>query len=89
MATHPSILAWETPRTEEPGGLLSMGSERVRHDCVTKHACTLTSVHKRHLSISLPTYLFIYLLAPLSACLPPSLTPFQTTGEIKQPWKGT
>ena len=25
MATHSSVLAWETPWTEEPGGLLSMG----------------------------------------------------------------
>ena len=32
MATHSSILAWEIPRTEEPGGLQSMGSLRVRHD---------------------------------------------------------
>ena len=32
MATHSSILAWRTPGTEEPGGLLSMGSHRVRHD---------------------------------------------------------
>ena len=32
MATHPSILAWRVPWTEEPGGLLSMGSHRVRHD---------------------------------------------------------
>ena len=32
MATHSSILAWETPWTEEPGGLQSMGSQRVRHD---------------------------------------------------------
>ena len=32
MATHPSILAWEIPRTEEPGGLQSVGSQRVRHD---------------------------------------------------------
>ena len=29
MATHSSILAWEIPRTEEPGGLQSMGSQRV------------------------------------------------------------
>ena len=36
MATHSRILAWETPRTEEPGGLQSMGSQRVRHDSVTK-----------------------------------------------------
>ena len=32
MATHSSILAWSIPWTEEPGGLLSMGSHRVGHD---------------------------------------------------------
>ena len=32
MATHSSILAWRIPGTEEPDGLLSMGSPRVRHD---------------------------------------------------------
>ena len=32
MATHSSILAWESRWTEEPGGLQSMGSQRVRHD---------------------------------------------------------
>ena len=32
MATHPSILAWRIPRTEEHGGLQSMGSQRVRHN---------------------------------------------------------
>ena len=31
-ATHSSILAWEIPWTEEPGGLQSMGSQRVGHD---------------------------------------------------------
>ena len=36
MATHCSILAEETPWTEEPGGLQSMGSQRVRHKLVTK-----------------------------------------------------
>ena len=36
MATHSSILAWEIPWTEEPGGLESVGSQRVRHDLVTK-----------------------------------------------------
>ena len=35
MAAHSSILAWETPWTEEPGGLQSMGSQRVRQDCET------------------------------------------------------
>ena len=32
MASHSSILAWEVPWTEEPGGLQSMGSQRVRHN---------------------------------------------------------
>ena len=32
MATHSSILAWEIPWTEEPGGLQSMGWQRVGHD---------------------------------------------------------
>ena len=32
MATHSSILAWEIPWTEEPGGLESMGSQRVGQD---------------------------------------------------------
>ena len=32
MATHSSMFAWEIPWTEEPGGLQSVGSERVRHD---------------------------------------------------------
>ena len=32
MSTHSSILAWRIPWTEEPGGLQSMGSQRVGHD---------------------------------------------------------
>ena len=32
MATHSSILAWRIPWTKEPGGLQSMGSQRVRHN---------------------------------------------------------
>ena len=36
-ATHSSILAWRIPWTEEPGGLQSIGLQRVRHDRVTKH----------------------------------------------------
>ena len=32
MVTHSTILAWRIPWTEEPGGLLSMGSQRVEHD---------------------------------------------------------
>ena len=36
IATYSSILAWKTPRTEEAGGLQSMGLQRVGHDLVTK-----------------------------------------------------
>ena len=32
MAIHSSTLAWKIPRMEEPRGLQSMGSQRVRHD---------------------------------------------------------
>ena len=35
MATDSSILAWKISWREEPGGLQSMGSQRVGHDCVT------------------------------------------------------
>ena len=35
MATHSRTLAWKIPWTKEPGGLQSMGSQRVGHDCVT------------------------------------------------------
>ena len=35
MAPHSSTLAWKIPRMEEPGGLQSMGSLRVGHDCAT------------------------------------------------------
>ena len=49
MATHCSILAWEITRTEEPGGLQSMGSQkRVRHDKITTP------------NVSYPTHSFIY-----------------------------
>ena len=40
MATHSNILAWRIPWTEEPGGLQSMGSQRVGHD--------------EHLTVTLP-----------------------------------
>ena len=48
MATHSSILAWESPWAEEPGNLQSMGSQRVRHDLATKpismHIVSLNSL---------------------------------------------
>ena len=42
MATHSSILAWRIPWTEQPGGLQSMGSHRIRHNWVIKHTHTHT-----------------------------------------------
>ena len=36
METHSSILIWETPWTEEPGGLQSIGLQTVGHNLVTK-----------------------------------------------------
>ena len=36
LATHSSILAWKIPWTEEPGGLQSMGLQRVGHDLTTQ-----------------------------------------------------
>ena len=41
MATCSSILAWKIPWTEEPGGLQSMGSQRVEQECARTHARSL------------------------------------------------
>ena len=40
MAAHSNILAWRIPWTEEPGGLQSMGLQKVEHDLVTKQQIT-------------------------------------------------
>ena len=52
MATHTSILAWEIPWTEEPGGQQSMGSQGVGHNVETKQQhlhqksiCCLPEIH--------------------------------------------
>ena len=37
MATHSNILAWEIPRTEQPGGLQSIGLQRVGYNRASKH----------------------------------------------------
>ena len=45
MATHSSILAWRIPRTKEPGGLQSIGLQRVRRDWATNtHLLTKSPV---------------------------------------------
>ena len=49
MATHSNILTWTIPCTEEPGGLQSMGSQRVKHNLATKRSPTaLFYSHRRY-----------------------------------------
>ena len=45
MATHSSILAWESLRTEEPGSLQSIRLQRVGHDLVAECAHVHTHTH--------------------------------------------
>ena len=45
MVTHSTILAWEIPWTEEPGGLQFMWSQGVAHDLATKKHKTRTNSH--------------------------------------------
>ena len=49
MATHSSVLVWRIPGMGEPGGLLSMGSHRVRHDWsdLAVVACLVYSIGQR------------------------------------------
>ena len=54
MAPHSSTLAWKIPRTEEPGGLQSMGSLRVGHDWVT--SLSLFTVHFHALEKEMATH---------------------------------
>ena len=62
MATYSTILAWEIPWTEKPGGLQSMGSQRVGHNLATKHLCTLShTVNSKILSYSKTGYSYMVL----------------------------
>ena len=61
MATHSSTLPWRIPWTQEPGGLQSMGSQRVRHywsdlTCTHTHTHTLSRIN--HPSDSSPIYCY-------------------------------
>ena len=61
MATNSSVLAWKIPWTEEPGGLQSIGSQRIGHDLVTKQ-------QQKHIHIKLIvdfTMTYTYILNPL------------------------
>ena len=56
MTSHYSTLAWKTPRTEEPGGLQSMGSPRVGYDWATSLSL-LTFMHWRRKWQPTPVFL--------------------------------
>ena len=59
MTTNSSILAWRIPWTEEPGGLQSMGSQRVRHDWATDtHKTIFPTIHpcwEKHVILTIPS----------------------------------
>ena len=59
MATHSNILAWRIPGTEEPGGLPSMGSHRVRHDWSDLAAATTAAGTVLGISWLLSNLIFI------------------------------
>ena len=57
MATHPSILAWETPRTEEPGRLQSMGSQsQARLSSSAQQSTKVAKTRRTLLSVSIDRY---------------------------------
>ena len=61
MATHSSILAWRIPWTEQPGGIQSIWSQRIRHNWATKHApsgVSLCSIFQR-LNLKIKYYIQI------------------------------
>ena len=60
MATHSSTLAWRIPWTEEPGGLQSMGSQRVGHNCAHNFHFDFQPCEIRFLFIQLSTSLYIH-----------------------------
>ena len=68
-AMHSSILAWRIPWTEEPGGLQSMGLQRVGHDWVTKHSTAIAIVlHKRQLCEA-QVWIFLLKLSFCALCI--------------------
>ena len=58
LVTHSSILAWEIPWTQKPGGLQSIGLQRVGHDLTTKQQ-----------QQSPCTYIWLYLIISEKNCL--------------------
>ena len=68
MATHSRILAWGIPWLEKPGGLQSMGSQRIRHNLVTEQASSVADLSLSEYKIKqymLFIYAFVYSLNKL------------------------
>ena len=68
MATHSCVLSWKIPWTEEPGGLQSMGFQRVQCKlsdwaCARMHTHTHTHTHTHHLSIQFLKTLSLFFLS--------------------------
>ena len=76
MATHSSVLTWRIPGTEEPGGLLSMGSHRVGHDwhylAAAAAACWLSRWCYITISSSVAPFSFCLQSFPASGSFPGS-----------------
>ena len=73
MATHSSILAWKISWTEEPGGLQSMGSQRVGHNWATNtYLLTLNNKYLSEIRVIHLTF-----ICPCSMCLSALLLPFE------------
>ena len=84
MATHSSILTWEIPWTEEPGGLQSLGSQRIGHNwttCTAPHY-SFTFIKRLFSSSSLSAITVVssaYLRASLVAQMVKNLPAMQET----------
>ena len=68
MATHSSILAWSIPWTEEPGGLQSIGSQRIRHER-SNWACTCPRRSPQSTEQSSLCYAVLYRRSPVCCFL--------------------
>ena len=60
MATHSSILAWRIPWTEKPNGLLSVGLQRVGHNCAINTSTFIHNMFEIYIYIK-PIYIFPFL----------------------------
>ena len=61
-ATHSSVLAWRIPGTGEPGGLLSVGSHRVRHDWSDLAAAAAAWMFLIYILVICSTYSWLFIL---------------------------